>query len=115
MLCRTALSSGLFFVALWLYSVPVRAQTEQSWSPCLTSPTKTVDAPLDAGGDHPNVVIAMKSGSMLPSARAEIVTGEEAGRGIRLLNAKYAPWKWLFDLFPRFKRRGRVVFAIHPA
>jgi len=48
-------------------------------------------------------------------ARAEIVTGEEAGRGIRLLNAKYAPWKWLLDLFSRFKRRGHVVFAIHPA
>jgi PPOX class probable F420-dependent enzyme len=45
-------------------------------------------------------------------AKAEIVTGEEAGRGMRLLNAKYAPWKKLFDLFSRFKRRGRVVFAI---
>lgn len=47
-------------------------------------------------------------------ARAEIVTGEEAGRGMRLLNAKYAPWKKLFDLFSRLKRRGHVVFAIHP-
>jgi PPOX class probable F420-dependent enzyme len=47
-------------------------------------------------------------------AKAEIVTGEEAGRGMRLLNAKYAPWKKLFDLFSRFKRRGHVVFAIHP-
>jgi PPOX class probable F420-dependent enzyme len=48
-------------------------------------------------------------------ARAEIVTGEEAGRGMRLINAKYAPWKKLLDLFSRFKRRGHVVFAIHPA
>jgi len=47
-------------------------------------------------------------------ARAEIVTGEEAGRGMRLLNAKYAPWKQLLDFFSKFKRRGRVVFAIHP-
>lgn len=48
-------------------------------------------------------------------ARAEIVTGEEAGHGIRLLNAKYAPWKKLFDLFSWLKRRGHVVFAINPA
>jgi PPOX class probable F420-dependent enzyme len=47
-------------------------------------------------------------------ARAEIVTGEEAGRGMRLLNGKYAPWKQLLDFFSKFKRRGRVVFAIHP-
>jgi hypothetical protein len=48
-------------------------------------------------------------------ARAEIVTGEEAGRGMRLLNKKYTPWKQLLDFFSKFKRRGRVVFAIHPA
>jgi PPOX class probable F420-dependent enzyme len=47
-------------------------------------------------------------------ARAEIVTGEEAGRGMRLLNEKYVPWKQLLDFFSKFKRRGRVVFAIHP-
>jgi uncharacterized protein len=47
-------------------------------------------------------------------ARAEIVQGQEAERGMRLLNAKYA-WKRLFDLFSRLKRRGRVMFAIHPA
>jgi PPOX class probable F420-dependent enzyme len=47
-------------------------------------------------------------------ARAEIVTGEEAGRGMRLLNEKYSPWKQLLDFFSKFKRRGRVVFAIHP-
>ncbi len=48
-------------------------------------------------------------------SRAEIVTGEEAARGMRLLNSKYAPWKQLLDFFSKFKRRGRVVFAIHPA
>jgi uncharacterized protein len=47
-------------------------------------------------------------------ARAEIVADEEAERGMRLLNAKYAPWKQLLDFFSKFKRRGRVVFAIHP-
>ena len=47
-------------------------------------------------------------------ARAEIVADEEAGRGMRLLNGKYAPWKQLLDFFSKFKRRGRVVFAIRP-
>jgi PPOX class probable F420-dependent enzyme len=47
-------------------------------------------------------------------ARAEIVADEEAGRGMRLLNGKYVPWKQLLDFFSKFKRRGRVVFAIHP-
>jgi len=47
-------------------------------------------------------------------ARAEIVGSDEAERGVRLLNAKYA-LKKLFDLFARFRRRGRVVFAIHPS
>jgi len=47
-------------------------------------------------------------------ARAEIVTGEEAEHGVRLVTEKYF-WKRLFDLFSRFKRRGHVVFAIHPA
>jgi PPOX class probable F420-dependent enzyme len=47
-------------------------------------------------------------------ARAEIVNGPEAERGLRLLNAKYA-WKRLFDVLSRLRRRARVVFAIHPA
>jgi uncharacterized protein len=47
-------------------------------------------------------------------ARAEIVAGEEAEQGIRLLNSKYMPWKQLLDSFATFKRRGHVVFAIHP-
>ena len=47
-------------------------------------------------------------------ARAEIVADEEAGRGMRLLNGKYAPWKQLLDFFSKFKRRGRVVFGIRP-
>jgi uncharacterized protein len=48
-------------------------------------------------------------------ARAEIVEGEEAARGIRLLNAKYAPWKQLLNFFAKFKRGGHVVFSISPA
>jgi len=47
-------------------------------------------------------------------ARAEIVDGEEARRGIRLLNTKYKPWKQLLDFFSRFNRRGHVVFAVRP-
>jgi len=48
------------------------------------------------------------------AARAEIVTGEEAVRGMRLLNRKYVPWKQLLDFFAMFRRRQRVVFAIQP-
>jgi PPOX class probable F420-dependent enzyme len=48
-------------------------------------------------------------------ARAEIVTGEEADRGIRLLNKKYFPWKQVLGFFASFSRRGRTVFVLHPA
>jgi uncharacterized protein len=47
-------------------------------------------------------------------ARAEIVAGEEAGRGMGLLSAKYA-LKRLFDLLSKLRRRARVIFAIRPA
>jgi len=48
-------------------------------------------------------------------ARAEIVTGAEAQRGMQLLNKKYWPWKQLLDFFASFRRRERIVFAIRPA
>jgi PPOX class probable F420-dependent enzyme len=48
-------------------------------------------------------------------ARAEIVTGEEAARGMQLLNEKYFPWKQLLGLFASFSRRDRTVFVIRPA
>lgn len=48
-------------------------------------------------------------------ARAEIVTGEEAARGMNLLNKKYFPWKQLLGFFASFSRRERIVFAIRPA
>jgi PPOX class probable F420-dependent enzyme len=48
-------------------------------------------------------------------ARAEIVTGAEAGRGMQLLNRKYMPWKQLLDFFARFRPRERTVFLIRPA
>ena len=48
-------------------------------------------------------------------ARAEIVTGAEAERGMKLLNKKYMPWKQLLDFFSLFSRNKRVVFLIHPA
>src|SRR5256885_3354960 len=48
-------------------------------------------------------------------ARAEIITGAEAKRGMQLLNKKYAPWKQLLDFFASFRKRGRVMFAIRPA
>jgi PPOX class probable F420-dependent enzyme len=45
-------------------------------------------------------------------ARAEIATGEEAARGMGLLNKKYAPWKQLLDFFASFRRRERAVIAL---
>jgi len=49
------------------------------------------------------------------SARAEIVTGAEAQRGMELLNQKYVPWKQMLDFFASFRKRERIVFAIRPA
>jgi len=48
-------------------------------------------------------------------ARAEIVSGEEAEHGMRLLNQKYVPWKQLLDFFSFFSRNKRIVFVIRPA
>src|SRR5258707_15446625 len=48
-------------------------------------------------------------------ARAEILTGEEAAHGTRLLNKKYFPLKQLLGFFASFSRRERIVFAIRPA
>jgi uncharacterized protein len=48
-------------------------------------------------------------------ARADIVAGAEAGRGMQLLNKKYVPWKQLLDFFARFRPRARTVFLIRPA
>ncbi len=48
-------------------------------------------------------------------ARAEIVAGDEATRGMRLLNKKYFPWKQILAFFAAFSRRGRTVFVIRPA
>src|SRR2546422_10118906 len=48
-------------------------------------------------------------------ARAEIINGEEAVRGMQLLNKKYFPWKQLLAVFASLSRRERIVFAIRPA
>jgi PPOX class probable F420-dependent enzyme len=48
-------------------------------------------------------------------ARAAIVTGDEAVRGMRLVNQKYFPWKQILAFFAYFSRQARVVFAIRPA
>ena len=48
------------------------------------------------------------------AARAEILTSEEAARGMRLLNRKYIPWKQLLDFFAMFRMRKRIVLAIQP-
>jgi PPOX class probable F420-dependent enzyme len=48
-------------------------------------------------------------------ARAEIVSGEEAEQGMKLLNKKYFPWRQILGFFSLFSRHKRVVFVIHPA
>jgi uncharacterized protein len=48
------------------------------------------------------------------AAKAEIVTGDEAERGMSLLNKKYVPWKQLLNFFAMFRPRERVVFLIRP-
>jgi len=70
--------------------------------------------------NNPRVKIAPcnMSGKVLGEwveARAEIISGEEAVRGMQLLNKKYFPWKQLLALFASLSRRERIVFAIRPA
>jgi uncharacterized protein len=48
-------------------------------------------------------------------ARAEVVTGEEAEHGMKLLNEKYFPWRQILGFFSLFSRQKRVVFVIRPA
>lgn len=47
-------------------------------------------------------------------ARAEVVTGETAARGLKLLTQKYF-LKRLFDLFAVFRKTERAVILIRPA
>ena len=47
-------------------------------------------------------------------ARAEILSGEEAEKGMRLLDRKYMPWKQILGFFAMFRPRERAVFAIRP-
>ena len=63
-------------------------------------------APCDARG---NV-----SGQWI-DAHAEIVSGEEFGRGMGLINRKYRPWKQILDLSALlFRRPERIMLAIRP-
>ena len=47
-------------------------------------------------------------------ARAEIISGEDATRGMALLSRKYFPWKQILGFFAAFSRKERVVMAITP-
>jgi uncharacterized protein len=48
-------------------------------------------------------------------ATATIVTGQEAARGMRLLNRKYFPWKQILAFFALFSRQPRIVIVLTPA
>jgi len=45
-------------------------------------------------------------------AQAQIITGEEAGRGMSLITKKYSPWTYMLNFFAKFRSRERVVMAI---
>ena len=86
---------------LYVYSVGVSGKVKR-----IRNNPRVRIAPCNAGGKV--------LGEWL-QARAEIVTGEEATRGMQLLNKKYFPWKLLLDFFAMFRRRERTVFVIRPA
>jgi uncharacterized protein len=44
--------------------------------------------------------------------RVEIVSGEEASLGMRLINSKYIPVKQILDLLSMFGQHKRIVLAI---
>jgi PPOX class probable F420-dependent enzyme len=48
-------------------------------------------------------------------AKADIVIGEVASQGMKLLNKKYFPLKQILGFFALFSRRERVVMSIRPA
>lgn len=64
-------------------------------------------APCDARG---------KTAGPWIDAHAEIVTGDEADAGLRMIGRKYRPWKQVLDLFARFRghQHKRIVLAIRP-
>ena len=47
-------------------------------------------------------------------ARAEILSGDAAARGMRFLNRKYFPLKQVLGFFAGFSRRERLVMALRP-
>ena len=67
---------------------------------------------------HVRVAPCDMSGKLLGEwieARAEVIEGQEAQHGMRLLNKKYFPWRQLLAFFALFSRQKRVVFVIRPA
>lgn len=48
------------------------------------------------------------------NARADFVTGDEAARGMRLINKKYSPWTYVLGFFASFRRQPRIVMIISP-
>jgi PPOX class probable F420-dependent enzyme len=50
------------------------------------------------------------------AARAQILAGEEAARGMALLDRRYWPWKQMLGLLARLRpAHARVVIALRPA
>ncbi|MCX7383801.1 MAG: PPOX class F420-dependent oxidoreductase [Alphaproteobacteria bacterium] len=49
------------------------------------------------------------------NAQAEIVTGPEAAKAMRLLDRKYFPWKQVLGFFALFRKRDHTVIRLRPA
>jgi uncharacterized protein len=70
--------------------------------------------------NNPHVRIAPsdmrgKSLGQWVKARADVVNGEDAEYGMRLLRKKYRPLIQIMGFFARFSRNEHVVMAIRPA
>lgn len=48
------------------------------------------------------------------NARVDFVAGDEAARGMGLINRKYSPWTYVLGFFARFRKQPRIVMVISP-
>lgn len=89
---------------LFVYTIGVSGKIKR-----IRSNPKVRIAPCDMRGNVTGQWVA---------AQAEILAGDQARRGMGLLNRKYAPWKQLLDFFALFRalvtQQERIVFSLRP-
>jgi|ERR1035438_2114701 PPOX class probable F420-dependent enzyme len=94
-------SSGFSPTKLYIYTVDNTGKVKR-----MRNNPRVKIAPCDGGG---------KIQGEWVDATATIVTGQEAARGMRLLNKKYFPLKQILRFFALFSRQPRIVIALTPA